>query len=152
MRGTFLTAGLFAIVLLSGCGEKPTTLEDINATDIVFPNGTKIVAETMRQQVDLIRGMMFRESLAQGRGMLFVHPKEDTLVYWMYQTKIPLDIIFMDHGHRIVEIAANTPPCTSKSANECPSYGGHRKAQYVLEVKAGVAAKNGLKTGDLLNF
>jgi uncharacterized membrane protein (UPF0127 family) len=143
---------LLAAVLLAGCGEKPVTLDDVNATDIMLPSGTKIVAETMRQRVDLMRGLMFRESLAQGRGMLFVHPQEDNLTYWMYQTKIPLDIIFMDHEHNIVEISANTPPCPSKSANECPPYGGHRKAQYVLEVNAGVAAKNGLKVGDRLNF
>jgi len=95
---------------------------------------------------------MFRESLAPNRGMLFIHPSESTFHYWMYQTKIPLDMIWMDHGRRIVEMSLATPPCRSSSAAECPSYGGNFKSKYVLEVNAGIARKNGLKTGDSLDF
>src|SRR5271157_4220775 len=116
------------IVLLSACGEKPATLEDLTATEVVFPNGTRIVAETMRESMDLMRGMMFRDSLADGHGMLFIHPRESNYPYWMYQTKIPLDIVWMDRDRRIVEISAATPPCPSKSAKECPTFGGHQTA------------------------
>ena len=111
----------------------------------------KINAETMRSDVELMRGLMFRESLAPDRGMLFIHPREATFQYWMYQTKIPLDIIWMDRDRRIVEMSLDTPPCTS-SASQCATYGGKFKAKYVLEVKAGSARKNGLKTGDRLDF
>jgi len=105
----------------------------------------------MRSDVELMRGLMFRESLAPDLGMLFIHPREDTFQYWMYQTKIPLDIIWMDHERRIVEMSLDTPPCTS-SANQCATYGGKFKAKYVLEVNSGIARKNGLKTGDTLDF
>jgi uncharacterized membrane protein (UPF0127 family) len=70
----------------------------------------------------------------------------------MYQTKIPLDILWMDGDRRIVEVSLSTPPCTSKSAASCPNYGGNVKSRYVLEVSAGVAAKNGLQVGDRLDF
>jgi uncharacterized membrane protein (UPF0127 family) len=70
----------------------------------------------------------------------------------MYQVRIPLDIIWMDHDRRIVEISANTPACLSRSAHECPSYGGHEKARYVLELAGGGAALYGLKVGDTLGF
>ncbi len=145
-------ASLLLVAFLSGCGEKPSSMQDLASTEVVFPNRTKIMAETVQQQADLMRGLMFRESLDSNRGMLFVYRKEDLLPFWMYQTKIPLDMIWTDHAHRIVEISANTPPCISKSAQECPQYGGHQKAQFVLEVNAGIAAKNGLRLGDLLDF
>jgi hypothetical protein len=70
----------------------------------------------------------------------------------MYQVRIPLDIIWMDHQRRIVEISANTPACTSKSSHDCPSYGGHEKARYVLELAGGGAALYNLRVGDVLSF
>src|SRR5258708_40109213 len=138
---------LILAALLAACGEKPATFEDLTTTEIIFPNGTKIVAETMRQNIDLTRGLMFRESLAPGRGMLFVHNSESTFNAWTYQVKFPIDIIWLDRSHRIVEIVANVPPCPSKSAKECPYYGGHQKAQYALPTNARFAPKNNLKLG-----
>jgi uncharacterized membrane protein (UPF0127 family) len=84
--------------------------------------------------------------------MLFIHPDEEIFHYWMFQTKIPLDIIWMDHDRRIVEMSLNTPPCKAKSARDCPNYGGNFKSKYALEVNAGVASKNGLRVGDSLDF
>jgi len=142
-----LAAALFAV----GCGTSNIT-DELNLTQVTFPNGVKINAETMRNEAELMRGLMFRESLAPNRGMLFIHPTESTFHYWMYQTKIPLDLIWMDHDRRIVEMSLDTPPCRSTSAKECPNYGGNFKSKYVLEVNAGVARKNGLKNGDSLDF
>ena len=116
--------------LLCSCGSKTSEEDGLNTTEITFPNGKTVVAETMLRDVDQMRGMMFRDSLAQDRGMLFVHPEEKSVPYWMYQVRIPLDIIWMDHQRRIVEIAANTPACTSQTSRDCPSYGGHEKARY----------------------
>lgn len=142
---------LAACGILSSCAQKEDASTDANLTPIVFPNGQKIVAETVRQEFELMRGLMFRDSLPADRGMLFVYGKEDKYTYWMYQTKIPLDMIWMDHQHKIVEIAANTQPCKTK-ASECPKYGGHQPATYVLEINAGAAAKNNLREGEVLDF
>jgi len=139
-------------LLLCACAPKPSEVEGLNITEVTFPNGKTVVAETMLQEIDQMRGMMFRDSLAKDRGMLFVHPAEGDYAYWMYQVRIPLDIIWMDQQRRIVEISANTPPCPSKSAKECPSFGGHEKARYVLELAGGGAAMYGLRAGDLINF
>ena len=143
-----MTAAAFAAV---GCSSSNIT-DELNLTQVTFPNGVKINAETMRNEAELMRGLMFREALAPNRGMLFIHPSEGTFHYWMYQTKIPLDMIWMDHDRRIVEMSLDTPPCRSSSAKECPNYGGNFKSKYVLEVNAGIARKNGLKTGDTLDF
>ncbi len=144
---TIAAAALFA----AGCGSSNLT-DEVGLTQVTFPNGVRINAETMRRELELMRGLMFRESLPPDRGMLFIHPAESTFHYWMYQTKIPLDIIWMDHDRRIVEMSLDTPPCRSTSAKDCPEYGGHFKSKYVLEVGAGGARKNGLKAGDTLDF
>ena len=146
-RIVVLAAALFA----AGCSSSNIT-DELDLTQVTFPNGVKINAETMRSDVELMRGLMFRESLAPGRGMLFIHPKEDMFHYWMYQTKIPLDMIWMDNDRRVVEMSLDTPPCKSSSAKDCPNYGGNFKSKYVLEVNAGIARKNGLKSGDTLDF
>ena len=90
-RIVVLAAAFFA----AGCGASNIT-DELDLTQVTFPNGVKINAETMRSDVELMRGLMFRESLPANRGMLFIHPKENTFHYWMYQTKIPLDMIWMD--------------------------------------------------------
>ncbi len=138
--------------MLCGCGEKASTVDDLASTDETFPNGHKIRAQTMREQSDLIRGMMFRDSLGPDRGMLFYHMREAQTPYYMFNVKIPLDIIWMDHNRRIVEIAQNVQPCKASVAQDCPTYGGKYAALFALEVNAGVAAKNGLKFGDRIEF
>jgi len=147
-----LAAFAAALLSLCGCSSKPSDVEGLNTTEITFPNGKTVIAETMVRDIDQMRGMMFRESLAKDRGMLFVHPKEGNVPYWMYQVRIPLDMIWLDQQRRIVEIAANAPACASKSSRDCPSYGGHEKARYVLELAGGGAALYGLKVGDTLSF
>jgi hypothetical protein len=143
---------LLAAALLTSCGGPSDVTDEIGITQVSFPNGTRINAETMRSDIELLKGLMFRDTLPFGRGMLFVHPEENIYHYWMYQTKIPLDIIWMDHDRRIVEMSLDTPPCTSTSARQCANYGGNFKSKYVLEVNAGVAKKNGLATGETLIF
>lgn len=99
----------------------------------------------------MMRGMMFRDSIAPDRGMLFVHGSPGKYPYWMYQVRIPLDIIWMDLSHRIVEISADTPPCKTQAA-ACPHYGGNEEAVFVLELGGGMAARYGLRVGDNLAF
>ena len=134
------------------CGGQSNSVDDFNSRPITLPNGQVIHAEVMVQKQDMYRGMMFRDSLAPGQGMLFVHAQPSKVPYWMYQVRIPLDIIWMDANRRVVEISANTPPCPSKSAKECPTFGGHYPAQWVLELGGGMAAKYGLAVGDVLSF
>lgn len=119
---------------------------------VTLPNGTKILAEPVQKQADMMRGLMFRDSLGANRGMLFIYAKEDRVPYWTFQVRIPVDIVWMDHQHRVVDLTLNAPPCPSRQSDACPSYGGHEPAQFVLEVNAGVAAKSQVKIGDVLDF
>jgi uncharacterized membrane protein (UPF0127 family) len=139
-------------VTLCGCGEKPSTMDELTSTEVTLPNGSKFRAEAMRQQSDLIRGMMFRDSLPKDRGMLFFLMREGPAPSYMFQVKIPLDIIWMDHNRQIVEIVRNAPPCPSAKAQDCPTYGGKFPALFLLEANAGFAADHGLREGDRLEF
>jgi uncharacterized membrane protein (UPF0127 family) len=157
MRRWFIltAAAVFAVLLiapLAGCGEKATTLEDLNATDVTLRNGTKLVCETMRVDIDLARGLMFRDSLPPGHGMLFVYPRNAPHQHWTYQVKFPIDTIWMDGEHEVVEIVADMQPCAGKAAGVCELYGGKQPSRYSLEVPAGFVAKNGVKVGDKLDF
>jgi len=145
-------AGFALALFLTSCSQKATTEDEFRTRVVGFPNGQRVRAETMMQSQDLMRGMMFRDLLAADRGMLFFHPQAGKYRYFMYQVRIPLDIVWLDRNRQIVEIAANTPPCQATAASQCPLYGGNFDSLYVLELAGGMAAKYGLRLGDTLSF
>lgn len=149
MRFAWLPSLLFPILFTTGCTSGPSASDDYYGTNVYFPNGKKVLAEQARTETMMMRGMMFRDSLAEDRGMLFTHGEEGNFPYWMFQVKIPLDMIWLDSHRRIVEIVENAQPCPQKP---CSSYGGKEKALYVLELSGGNAKKNSLKVGDVLRF
>lgn len=87
------------------------------------------------------RGLMWRTSLSEGAGMLFIFPEEDWLNFWMKNTLIPLDMIFISKDRVIVGIVAQAEPRTLSPR------GPEAKATYVLEVPGGWAAKAGVVPG-----
>ena len=143
---------LLAVLLaLACCGTKPTTLEDFSTQPITLPGGQVLKVETMIDNVGLMRGLMFRTSLAPDRGMLFVYPKPDHYQAWMYQTLIPLDIIWMDSTHRIVALNEYAQPCKTQ-ASKCPKYGGKQISAFALEIGAGMARRFGLQLGQIIQW
>ena len=150
--GLALLLALAAASVMTGCGGGESDgLNALNSREVRLPDDKVILAETAVRPEELAKGLMYRESLAANRGMLFFHTSESFNPYWMKNCKIALDMIWMDQGRHIVEIAANVPPCPPEAEN-CPSYGGHERAMYVLELGAGQAAKHGLKKGQIIDF
>jgi uncharacterized membrane protein (UPF0127 family) len=147
---TALLCGIL-LLALAGCGEKPVTQEEYNSRVVTFPNGTKIRAEVAMYPADVQRGMKYRDSLAADKGMLFLHGKPGSYRYWMYEVRIPLDLVWLNENRQIVQIVHSAPPCPGPE-NVCPAYGGAFPAVYVLEVPAGTVAKNKLKPGMTLEF
>jgi uncharacterized membrane protein (UPF0127 family) len=88
------------------------------------------------------KGLMFRKELPEGQGMLFDFHREQEVGFWMQNTYIPLDMIFIKGDGRILRIAENTEPMSTKVI---PSGGPVR---FVLEVIAGTARKLGISPGD----
>ena len=120
-------------------------------TLVMLPDGSTVHVELAKTEAERNFGLMERTSLPQGRGMLFIHEQPGHYGYWMYDCKIPLDIIWMDQNHRIVEMSPHTPPCKGKSST-CPSYGGKETSVYVLELPAGSIKAHQLAVGQTVNF
>lgn len=91
------------------------------------------------------RGLMFREQMDEDRGMLFVFENEAIHSFWMKNTLIPLDIIWIDSSSKVVFISKGVQPCKSVS---CPTVNPGTNAKYVLEINAGVSDRIGLSVGD----
>lgn len=87
------------------------------------------------------QGLMFRESLPRGAGMLFVYPEPQRSAFWMKNTLIPLDIIFFDQTGTVIRIQDNAVP-----GDLTPLPGGDN-VFVVLEINAGLAARYGISTG-----
>ncbi|WP_309084508.1 DUF192 domain-containing protein [Chelativorans sp.] len=89
------------------------------------------------------RGLMFRKSMDDDRGMLFVFDRSMPLGFWMQNTPMPLDLIFIGEDGKVRAIEQGVPFSTDSIAPPV-------NAQFVLELKAGTAAKTGIKLGDRL--
>ena len=91
-------------------------------------------------------GLMYRTHLDDNAGMIFVFPQEQQLVFWMKNTKIPLDMIFAERGGHVLGTVANAVPYSEQNV------GVRGLALYVLEVNGGFAAKHSIVPGDRLEF
>ena len=118
---------------------------------ILTPNGATIHAEIADTTEKRAKGLMYRDSLPQDRGMLFTFAEPQLWTFWMKNTRISLDIIWMDGKKRIVHIERNVPTC-SRTDDGCPQYQPNDNAMYVLELAAGVADALKLQRGSVLKF
>jgi len=114
---------------------------------VVLPNSTVYKLELARTQEERILGLMFREKLANGKGMLFIFPQDGFHPFYMKNTLIPLDIIWLDSNYRIVYFHINVQPCKEEP---CESYYPIAKSRFVLEFNTGTVVKEKLKIGDKL--
>lgn len=149
----FFALLLPVILFCPGCSHNTSESsgDQLDTTTVTLPDGSEIRAEILTKPSEMEHGMMYRDALPPGHGLLFVHQQPAPVRYWMANVKVPLDIIFMDASHKIVEISADTPICTTKP-EDCPTYGGHYLEQFVLEMRAGEARRLGLHEGLTLRF
>ncbi|MEH1932938.1 MAG: DUF192 domain-containing protein [Nostoc sp.] len=114
----------------------------------IVPNGTTIqleVAQTPEQQE---MGLMYRPALPDNRGMLFAFPSAQSISFWMKNTPVPLDMVFLHNGV-VKYIQAAAPPCASEP---CPTYGSKTPIDKVIELRSGRAAELKLKVGDIVKI
>lgn len=112
--------------------------------------GERYTVEVADDGAERARGLMFRDSLADGHGMLFIHDRTEPLAYWMKNTRIPLDILYFDEDLALVSQQRDVPPCSA--GNACPAYPSTGPARYVLELNAGEAARLKLTDGARLRL
>lgn len=137
-----LRSSLFLLLLLlSGCASAGSWVE---------LGGQRYKVEVADDDAERSRGLMFRDQLAPGTGMIFLHDREEPQAYWMKNTRIALDILYFDSARKLVAQQRDVPPCSA--GNACPPYPSNVPARYVLELNAGEAAKLKLQNGAELKF
>ena len=143
--GGRLTMSLAAVtaVLVTLCANPPARAASIQPLEIVTKSGVQVFSvEMATTEEEKTTGLMYRKELPDGKGMLFDFSPEQQISMWMKNTYIPLDMIFIRADGRILRIAENTEPLSTKII----SSGGLAKG--VLEVIAGTAQKYGIQPGD----
>jgi uncharacterized membrane protein (UPF0127 family) len=132
--------------VLAFCGEPAFAAEKIPLLIHAGGSTYKFAVEIADTADERAQGLMFREHLDPNEGMLFLYPVEKPVAFWMKNTPLPLDMIFIDGQGRIVNVAAMAKPFdTSPISSE-----GATKA--VLEILGGSAGQLGIKAGDLVEW
>jgi len=116
---------------------------------LTLPSGKVLTVEVMVKDEDREMGLMFRPSLPEDRGMLFVFGGLDFHGIWMKNCKFPIDIVWLDESRTVVHVAEAVPPC---KADPCPVYQPLRRAAYVVELNAGQARREKALVGAALSF
>lgn len=106
----------------------------------------EISVEIVREETERMRGLMYRKSMGEDSGMWFVFENESVLKFWMKNTCIPLDMVFVGQDGVIVGIEENVPTLNENS------YTAGCNAQYVLETNAGWTRKHGIKAGQKVTW
>lgn len=133
-------AALWALMLTAGCRADGPWVEVA---------GERYAVAIAADDAARARGLMFVEHMPDDEGMLFLFRNEAPRAFWMRNTRIPLDIVYLDAERRIVSWSLDTPPCRT---TRCPSYPSGRPAKYVLEVNAGQMEAIGASIGDPVVF
>jgi uncharacterized membrane protein (UPF0127 family) len=141
LRDACLLLGLFLALNAAACRAEPRVI-------IVTSEGRELtvpveIADTPAKRE---RGLQYRQDLAADRGMIFLFPAESPLSFWMKNTPLPLDMMFIGRNRKIVGIVEEAAPFSlDPRAVPAPS-------QFVLEVHGGFAKRHGVKAGDSVRF
>lgn len=165
MKQTIRLATLAALALIAGCSPGAADAGARTATESATPavhpvsglpispvkvtSGAKahvFRAEVARTGPEQAKGLMFRTEIGDDEGMIFIRNPPDYAAFWMRNTVIPLDIIFVGLDHKIMNIAANAVPYDEKPL---PAAG---LTSAVFEINGGLAAKLGIKAGDRVDW
>ncbi|MDD3420968.1 MAG: DUF192 domain-containing protein [Methanocellales archaeon] len=131
------------VVLIIGCISDQDI--EVSEQNRVYIKDTCFYVELATTPDERALGLMFREHLDPDKGLLFIFEEEGVHPFWMKNTLIPLDIIWISEDKAVVFISKNTKPCKT---DICPSINPGKKAKYVLEVNGGISDKIGLRVGD----
>lgn len=141
---------LVLAVALVACGSGPARKNGMPKTaHVVVVTSTgehRVAVEVARTDEERAMGLMHRRSLAEDAGMLFIFTESDDHSFWMRNTLIPLDMIFIGEDGRVVGIVERAEPLTLTQR----SVG--KPSRYVLEVNGGWSAARGVRVGDVVRF
>jgi uncharacterized membrane protein (UPF0127 family) len=133
----------------AACAHAPANSARAGDGSAVVLRGHRISVEIAADEISRAHGLMDRTHMPADHGMLFVFPDQAVRTFWMKDTLIPLDMLFLDARRRIVTVLRDGPPC---KADPCPIYPSTQPARYVLELNGGAAARLGAREGDTAKF
>ena len=140
-----MTQRLAALVSLLGCASPVFADCDAGRVDLRGDWGTaRFSVEVADDPQERSVGLMNRDSMAQSSGMLFVYERPQRAVFWMKNTLIPLDLIFMDSTGTVTRIHENAIPL------DLTGIEGGEAVQFVLEINGGLARRLGIAEGSAL--
>ena len=146
-------SALLAIALLLTCTKPmppPPASEPYTGPRAILPDGFPVRIEIAADDDTRAQGLMFRDRVPEGTGMLFVFAQPGDFPFWMKNTLIPLDMIWIDDQNRV---RSRRGQCAAlQKADPCPNYPPHAVAKYVLELGGGQAASHRVTNGSTLKF
>ena len=131
------------LFILTGCSAPKIKDYDAIVTVYTDEQKVKVYSEVASSEAVRMQGLMFREELKIDRGMFFMWDEEAPRTFWMKNTLIPIDMIFISKDFEVVDIL-NAVPCEE---DPCKRYPSGKPAQYVLEVNSEFSSKYGVKNG-----
>lgn len=150
LRYTLILSLLFSAMMVAvsaqECPKNPGPELNLPQQNLTFANNTQITVEYAKSDQEKARGLMYRTSMPEEHGMLFAWDKNARRFFWMHNTCIPLDMLFVDSNKEIVGILRNVPIMSDKI------YTVEKPAQYVIEVNAGFAARHEIEEGMRVAF
>ncbi|MCC6643170.1 DUF192 domain-containing protein [Candidatus Peregrinibacteria bacterium] len=150
------SASLDAKVDLQNANVQPIMLnQDLPVKKLVITSGKdrhEFEVEVASNEAQRKVGLMNRKALDENKGMLFIFQSQGYMNFWMKNTLIPLDMIFIDQDGIIQHIAKNARPCTEKDDRKCDLYNSAKPVKFVLEVNGGVADQKGIRIGDKVTW
>jgi len=116
---------------------------------VVLPNNQNVKVEIADSKLKRAKGLMYRKHLDKNSGMLFIFNDKAKHIFWMKNTLIALDIIWMDENFKIIDITHNAQPCNTTL---CQTYMPALPAKYALEVNGKYSEEQSIKVGDFLKI
>lgn len=151
-------ASLAVALALTSCSEAPESGDEAYGQVLRFDTATVTLAgargpvsltvELATTDEQRALGLMERRTFGDSAGMLFTYPADQpgTAGFWMFRTRIPLDIAFID-AEGVVRAVRRMEPCTASMAQGCPTYTPDVPYRYALEVNAGALERWGVAVG-----
>jgi len=136
--------------LLTGCIGGGADADGLR--EVVFKTDSgdhKFFVEVADEHEERKTGLMNRVSLDDDKGMIFIYPQEQQVAFWMKNTLIPLDMVFMTSDFEVVDYFKDVPPCEE---DPCPHYIPSKHPKYIVELNAGKINEMGLERGDIAEY
>ena len=139
---------LIFVVLLIACEPSPAAAQFADSQVIVKGDqgDSRVRVELARSQNEMARGLMYRQQLDEDAGMLFIYQQDGDHHFWMKNTYLPLDMVFLGADGKVVGIVENAEPMTTTSRSV------NTPSRYVLEVNAGYCRRHGVRNGTRVEF